>query len=203
MVDYQISMVNPWNWPWKVHGIPMDFLWHWPWSSMETGPLIFHGKPMEYFCKGYAGPGDWTRVAAVQGEAVNHYTSSVVMTLIELRTQKERLCHQHLSCCFVSGVLPDCVDPDDYSYDSYGAGDGGGGSFLDSPYQVIKWQHFQQKTWAGLLDENCKPMWVLVSGFRFQVAGLKPSILSSEMLIGCVREWRKERKMIVSEERRT
>ena len=23
-----------------------------PWSSMGTGPLIFHGKPMEYFCKG-------------------------------------------------------------------------------------------------------------------------------------------------------
>ena len=23
-----------------------------PCSSMGTGPLIFHGKPMEYFCKG-------------------------------------------------------------------------------------------------------------------------------------------------------
>ena len=23
-----------------------------PWSSMGIGPLIFHGKPMEYFCKG-------------------------------------------------------------------------------------------------------------------------------------------------------
>ena len=25
-----------------------------PWSSMGTGPLIFHVKPMEYFYKGYA-----------------------------------------------------------------------------------------------------------------------------------------------------
>ena len=31
MVYYQISMVNPWNWPWKVNGNPMDFLWSWPW----------------------------------------------------------------------------------------------------------------------------------------------------------------------------
>ena len=23
-----------------------------PWGSMGAGPLIFHGKPMEYFCKG-------------------------------------------------------------------------------------------------------------------------------------------------------
>ena len=31
MVYYQISMVNPWNWPWKVNGNPMDFLWSWRW----------------------------------------------------------------------------------------------------------------------------------------------------------------------------
>ena len=23
-----------------------------PLSSMGTGPLVFHGKPIEYFCKG-------------------------------------------------------------------------------------------------------------------------------------------------------
>ena len=50
------------------------------------------------------------------------------------------------------------MEPDDYSYDSYAGGDGGGGSFLDSPYQVIKWQNYSQKSWSTLLDENYKNM---------------------------------------------
>ena len=39
--------------PWYSHGFFMALTMDPPWSSMGTGPLIFHGKPMEYFCKGY------------------------------------------------------------------------------------------------------------------------------------------------------
>ena len=42
--------------PWISMGYPMDFLWYWPWIlhgvPWDTGPQIFHGKPMEYFCWG-------------------------------------------------------------------------------------------------------------------------------------------------------
>ena len=38
--------------PWYSHGFFMALTMDPPWSSMGTGPLIFHGKPMEYFCKG-------------------------------------------------------------------------------------------------------------------------------------------------------
>ena len=38
--------------PWYSHGFFMALTMEPPWSSMGTGPLIFHGKPMEYFCKG-------------------------------------------------------------------------------------------------------------------------------------------------------
>ena len=38
--------------PWYSDGFFMALTMDPPWSSMGTGPLIFHGKPMEYFCKG-------------------------------------------------------------------------------------------------------------------------------------------------------
>ena len=42
--------------PWYSHAHPCVFSWIFygtdHGSSMGTGPLIFHGKPMEYFCKG-------------------------------------------------------------------------------------------------------------------------------------------------------
>ena len=63
---FTVDITKPWSiikYPWYIYGIDheksMVFPWIFygtdhgsPWSSMGTGPLIFHGKPMEYFCKG-------------------------------------------------------------------------------------------------------------------------------------------------------
>ena len=57
------------------------------------------------------------------------------------------------------GLMPppggDC-DDDGYGYDFCAADMNG--AFMDGTYQVIKWQTFQPKTWATLLDHNYKEL---------------------------------------------
>ncbi|KAK6190536.1 hypothetical protein SNE40_002383 [Patella caerulea] len=48
--------------------------------------------------------------------------------------------------------LPDCTE-DDYSYDMDASG-----SFMDSSYQVIKWQLYQTSKWAILTDSELKDL---------------------------------------------
>ena len=50
--------------------------------------------------------------------------------------------------------MNDC-DDDSYPYDFCSDM---GGSFMEGAYQVIKWQPFQPKTWASLLDHNYKEL---------------------------------------------
>ena len=53
-----------------------------------------------------------------------------------------------------SVLPPDCGD-DDFAYD---LSTDPGGMFLDSTYQVIKWQQYQNNKWATLLDGNFKEL---------------------------------------------
>ena len=65
-----VDITKPWSYPknplkksmiltmksqWYSHVFSMVLTMNPPWSSMGTGPWIFHGKHMEYFCKGKPG----------------------------------------------------------------------------------------------------------------------------------------------------